>query len=169
MARTRFINQTYICKAGHESQYWVETTKLAEKRPCRRAGCKLKSEHARIVKYREARRPTEIGVNAAGEVWYPGQAGESLPDGYERREILPSEIRAWERRMNREMRERESIERAADNQLFSDAKKQLREEVLQESREWDDLHRNLLREAIAQQDSGYSRQYDPSFRIAAYN
>lgn len=172
--KRKFIFQTYQCPIGHEFQALVETSRLAEKQSCKETGCKELAEHSRIAKYREAMKATVIYRNAAGETLYVGNSeqpfGENpVPEGYERVEIPPHEIRKFEREVNREMKREHEREKEVESAVMEGAFSVLRESLQRDMKGMDTFHRELAQEALDQQQSGYSSNYDPEFRIRAYS
>jgi hypothetical protein len=136
--------------------------------PQRCKKCNRKAEHTGIVQAREAMTPTVIAVNKKGEKLFLGSKHDPIPPGYERREILPSEVRAFHREMNRELKEKHDRERSMSDAILGEQLKQGAAELRAQYSNASAFERELAEYAISQAGSGYTKQYDPEFRIRSY-
>jgi hypothetical protein len=117
---------------------------------------------------------TVVYQNAAGETLFVGDAERPfaeypVPEGYQRVEIPPHEIRKFEKEMNRRIKAEHDRDQEVESAMMEGAFSVLRESLMGDMKGMDSFHRDLAEYALEQQQSGYSRSYDPEFRIRAYN
>lgn len=171
MARYTLRHEAYLCSKGHESLVLVNLSDLPPNVKCGRKTCRRQAQHKGFVRAREAMKPTYIAENKAGEICYLGSEHEPIPEGYQKRAILPSEIRGWERQINQQMKrereEYESAESAIFSNLISRSHKDLKQQMNREG--WDAEHREIAEYAMSKSQERYSRNFDAEFRVAAHS
>ncbi len=123
---------------------------------------------------REPITPTVYYINAEGKRLYPWSS-DPIPKnytdlGYQRVELTGiGEIRKFEKEVAREMQSQHSRVSEDERRRYEEARSQRHSDLRQEMRDFDDFHQSLAREAMEQEDRGYSQRYDSEFLIGAYN
>lgn len=100
----------------------------------------------------------------------PESIGFAVKEGYQRREIQGmAQARQFEKEVATEMRREFANQQNAMSRQKEEAMREAHSEIRQLMPQMDDFSRALAEEAIRDSQSGYSRNYDPNFRIGAYN
>lgn len=170
------VIRKYQCPDHSYFDALVKWDERYEQQPC--PECGKKSESTFIAT--RAALPTativyEKIVGGKKEYMYvepkePASIAFAEKEGFQRREVQGiAEARKFEREVRAKMR-REFTEQ--QNAMSIHKKEALREahaELRGMMPQMDDFSRALAQEAIRQSESGYSREYDPNFRIGAYS
>ena len=118
--------------------------------------------------------PTIFYENRQGKRLYPWTS-DDLPSeytrlGYQRREISGlGDIRRFERETSRQMQHEHGQQEELEQRVLEQERRARHDSLRNDLQMMDEFHRNIAREAMEQEDAGYSENYSPDFYIEAYN
>lgn len=116
--------------------------------------------------------PVLIFRDASGHYRYPGRNSEAPPAGYEAVYLrTTSEVRKFEREINRKERERYFAHKERNEKRFEQWTKEARSELRQKMQHMSPYGRALAEAAMRQNDSqpSVNTRFDPQFRIEAFS
>lgn len=175
--RSRSVVRKYECPNEHTFEKLVDDKDRLKPQKCTQ--CRKKAEPVFLLSRAALPAATivyEKVVDGKVERLYvdpqvPESIGVAVKDGYQRREIQGmAQARQFEREVAAEMRAEHTRTQNLSSLHREEALREAHSELRNMMPSMDDFSRAIAEEAIRDsQSSGYSREYDPGFRIAAYS
>lgn len=174
--RSRFVVRKFQCDSHNEFEVLVEDRERFNPQKCPK--CKKKCESVFIATRSALPAATivyEKMVDGKIQRMYvdpqvPESCAVAEKQGYQKREIQGmAQARAFEKEVATEMRREFIATQNAASRQKEEALREAHAELRSMMPQMDDFSRAIAEEAIRESQSGYSREYDPNFRIGAYS
>jgi hypothetical protein len=115
-------------------------------------------------------RPVVYFIDKSGNKRFPGNDSEKPPKGFERAELRTiSEVRKFEKDMNRTERERWDRHKIREEMTFGPMRQQSRSELITMMKSFSNLGKDFARTAMKNNDEKRRGDFDANFHVEIFS